>query len=489
LIHQLDHQVDSALISKTFQFKHVPVKQVIQAIEDVLTANSPTGRGAQKSDQSNNNNGFFYYNPFGNQQNKKTAGAQTAVMIEQTNSVIVSATKENMDLIESLVKTIDQPSIYEGTTFVVHLENAKASDVATLLTTAFTPNKNGQNQGFQYIFYDYPTDDQNKDKVLTDVDEHGNVVNIRDLSGKVTVTADPNTNDLLIVTQPSNMGLIRKIINEIDQIAPQVMIETIIVEANLDKTTKLGVEWNFLQNQVLGSSTTQAAGSQNYGLQSSPTPLQGFKYTLSGTSYSAFLNALETNDRYKILSTPRIFTSNNVKAEIDVSQKVPYIESQQSGLIGNLVSNYSFLPVGVILDVTPRITSSGEVSMDVTQSADDLQGFTSFNAPIVNHRQAQTTVSVKDGETIVLGGIIRTNVTKNASKIPLLGDLPFIGQFFRSDSNETTQTELMVLLTPHIVLNPAAAQRIREQSEKEMSGESRSVVNGAIKQGKVQGGG
>ncbi|MGC5254520.1 hypothetical protein, partial [Escherichia coli] len=85
-------------------------------------------------------------------------------------------------------------------------------------------------------------------------------------------------------------------------------------EANLDKTTKLGIEWNFQQRQILNSAGTSGAGSQDFGLQSSTTPLQGFKYTLGGALYNAFLNTLETDTRFKVLSTPRIFTSNNVKA-------------------------------------------------------------------------------------------------------------------------------------------------------------------------------
>ena len=193
------------------------------------------------------------------------------------------------------------------------------------------------------------------------------------------------------------------------------------------------------------------------------------------------VDAITTDTRNKVLSTPRIFTSNNVKAEINVSTKLPYINNQQEGALGNLFQSYDFLDVGVILDVTPRVTASGQVTMDVVQSADDLQGYTTFNAPIVNHRSATTTVTVSDGATVVLGGIIGTTKTRTDNKIPILGDIPFLGSLFKSTSNEVQKTELMVLLTPHIVHTPDDARRIRATETKELSKESQGELKNVVK--------
>jgi general secretion pathway protein D len=270
------------------------------------------------------------------------------------------------------------------------------------------------------------------------------------------------------------------VIDKIDRVAEQVMIETIIVEANLDKTTKLGVEWNFLRKGIFNSSKASDSGSQGFGLQSASPALEGLTYTIGNGAYKAFVNALQTDTRFKVLDTPRIFTSNNVKAVINVSQKIPYITSQQTGIVGGLISNYQFQDVGVVLTVTPRITSSGQVTMDVDQSADDLQGFTSFNAPIINHRQATTTVSINNGETIILGGIIRNTLTQTENKIPILGDIPFFGNLFKSSSRTAGQTELMVFLTPHIVRSNADAQKLREASSKEMSKQSQDALKHLI---------
>ena len=184
------------------------------------------------------------------------------------------------------------------------------------------------------------------------------------------------------------------------------------------------------------------------------------------------LNALQTDQRFEVLSTPRIFTANNSQAEINISQSIPYVLSQREDTNGNLTYNYSFQDVGIVLNVTPRITADGYVTMEVTQTANDLQGYTSFNAPIVNQRQAETTVSVKDGETIVLGGIIRNTVTSTVKKIPLLGDIPILGNLFKSKEKTDSKTELLVFLTPRIVRDPEQAKKLRLDSQNQLSPKS-----------------
>lgn len=480
LINDLDKSTDQPLLSEVFKLEHVNVDDVVSAIQDVLTANSPTGRGAAKSD--NNNNMYMGYYSYVSSRSK-SSGGQSAVAVKPTNSVIVNATKANMELVRKLIESIDKVPEFVGTTYVLHLDNAKASDVATLLNNAFTKRRDQSDylDSF-FVFYsdDYGGGSNRKSDIVKDIDDDGNLVNVRDLTGKVNITADPNTNSLIIVTIPSNIKLIKKVVDQIDQISAQVMIETIIVEANLDKTTKLGVEWSFLNK----AGNLSHSGGTNFNVKSSDTttPLTGLKYTLTGPDYSAFVNAMANDTRFKVLSTPRIFTSNNVKAEINVAQQVPYITSQlgSTGTSGstnsNLISNYDFKNVGVVLTVTPRITAKGEVSMDVVQSADDLQGYTDYNAPIINHRQASTTATVADGETIVLGGIIRNTTNVSQTKVPILGDLPLIGPLFRSSSHEQKQTELVVLLTPHIVRNAEEARQLREAEEKRLSKASQDAI-------------
>lgn len=308
-------------------------------------------------------------------------------------------------------------------------------------------------------------------------DADGRVVNVRDLTGQVTTIPDPNTNSIIVVTTPDNAELIRGILAQLDRLPEQVLIETIIVEATLDASTKLGVEWSYNRAQ-LQNGQTGTIGTDFNQRRATP-PLTGLRYSLTGGTLDGFLNALATDSKFQVLSTPRIFTSNNVQAQINISQSVPFILSTREDPNGGTTFNYSFQDVGIVLTVTPRITANGTVTMDVSQTANDLQGFTDFNAPIVNQRQANTTVSVRDGETIILGGIIRNTVNTTTNKIPLLGDIPILGNLFKSTSNTRAKTELLVFLTPRIVRTPEEAQKLRDQQTQQMSPSSRRELGNA----------
>ncbi|MFQ3586844.1 MAG: secretin N-terminal domain-containing protein [Fimbriimonadaceae bacterium] len=308
-------------------------------------------------------------------------------------------------------------------------------------------------------------------------DAEGRVVNVRDLTGQVTTIPDPNTNSIIVVTTPDNAELIRGILAQLDRLPEQVLIETIIVEATLDASTKLGVEWAYNRAQFQDGQTGTIG--TDFNQRRATPPLTGLRYSLTGGTLDGFLNALATDSKFQVLSTPRIFTSNNVQAQINISQSVPFILSTREDPNGGITFNYSFQDVGIVLTVTPRITANGTVTMDVSQTANDLQGFTDFNAPIVNQRQANTTVSVRDGETIILGGIIRNTVNSTTNKIPLLGDIPILGNLFKSTSNTRAKTELLVFLTPRIVRTPEDAQKLRDQQTQQMSPSSRRELGNA----------
>ncbi len=127
---------------------------------------------------------------------------------------------------------------------------------------------------------------------------------------------------MIVVTQPDNVDLIKDVLDQLDKIPEQVMIQTIIVEATLDKAKQFGLEWNFAQNKAFGNTGTTGTGSQNFGLQTANPPLQGFDYALTGGDLTAFFNMLQTDTKFQVLSTPRIFTSNNMEARIQPEHSV-----------------------------------------------------------------------------------------------------------------------------------------------------------------------
>jgi len=534
LINEIDQQTDQPQKAQVYKLEFAIAADLAPVVQNVLTSNAPTGRGGSGQQNVPLSQRFQQAARFGSLQ----AGFGTVVADARTNSLIVTATEENQKVIDAVIKELDQEITLENTTFVFPLTNARADQVGNLLNQAFggratggnnrntgtlnnrnqATNRNRNNGGGGNVggnngrevpdptslpieFVDEESEElmtqirigaqggfggggfggQNRTGQTTGVARgaDGRLVNVRDLSGQVTVISDPNTNSLIVVTAPDNVELIQQILDQLDRIPEQVMIETMIVEATLDKSMKLGVEWNFVQEKAFGSTGVTGNAGQGFGLQNTVPALEGFRYTLSGGNLTTFVNALQRDDRFQVLSTPRIFTSNNVEAEINISQSVPYVLSTREDANGNLTFNYAFQDVGIVLTVTPRITSNGYVTLDVSQTANDLQGFTSFNAPIVNQRQAQTTVSVMDGETVILGGIMRSTVSSKVKKLPLLGDIPILGELFKTTDRQNVKTELLVFLTPRVVRNPAESAKLREEQENRLSPGVKNMVNGA----------
>jgi general secretion pathway protein D len=537
IIGKLDKRSDDPQSAKVYKLTYATASQLAPTVQNILTANAPKGRGGIGGQNVPIDQRFQQALRFGSTQ----AAFGTVVADDRTNSLVVTATPENQLLVDKVVRELDTEVPIQNTTFVFPLSNARATDIATLMQQAFGTrqgfngqrgptnnntgatrnNTNNQNRnggsnrpptlggGLQSNVAD--PDGKNLDlaveddgELMTSVgvqqgggfggffgggqggrqnqqstvgrDAQGRPVNIRDLQNQITVIADPNTNSLIVVTSPENVQLLQTILDQLDRIPEQVMIETTIIEASLDATSQFGIEWKFASkgNGITGT------GSQDFGNGSASPGLQGLKVGLAGKDFSSFLTALKTDTKFQVLSTPRIFTSNNVQAQINISQSVPYVTSTIENVNGTTTSTYQFLDVGIVLTVTPHITSNGYVTLDVNQTANDLSGFTDFNAPIVNQREASTTVSSKDGETIVLGGIIRNSVTSTVKKIPLLGDIPLLGQLFRSTTKGNSKTELMVFLTPHVVSNPDGARKLKDDTTQQLSPQTQKTLKNSI---------
>jgi general secretion pathway protein D len=572
LLEDIDKQTEQPQQSRVFPVQFASAADLAPVIQNVLVSNAPRGRGGIGSQSVPIDQRFQQAARFGSAQ----AAFGTVVVEQRTNSLVITATQDNLAIVSKLIAELDKEVTFESSTFVVNLENARADVIAQLLNQSFggrtgtggtttlgrtatanrqrTTGANQQRQtprtnraqetpeetpapetqaetsgvsdttggtrpaSMQLALADpsatsgelattvsvqqarqnrqggaarqqFPGARQGQQGGATasGLNAEGRVVNVRDLTGQVVAVPDINTNSVIVVTSPENRELIEKILSQLDKIPEQVMIETLIVEASLDASSKLGVEWNFNQTRPFGLKDTNATGSSAFGLRPNVAQPQGLRYTLTGTEYSVFLQALESDSRFEVLSTPRIFTSNNSTAEINISQSLPYVLNQRIDANGNLIFNYAFLDVGIILTVTPRITSNGYVTMDVNQTANDFVRYTEFNAPVVNQREAQTTVSVKDGETVVLGGIIKNSVVTTVNKVPLLGDIPILGNLFKSKGVAKNKTELLVFLTPRIVRDSTEARVVREATEAKLEKKTQEKIKQSRIQGETQG--
>lgn len=452
VLKELDKEVKLEATTFVFPLANARADQVATLFRQAFGNRSGMNNagGQNRFGGTNNNNQNRNNNPFGNNNRGGGGGTGAGFNIGGNNQLTE----------EEIVLALSDP-------------NAANGDLATNV---------GVTDGMynQLLAMQQGGGQQNRQGTTTGRTQDGRLIQTQDLTNQITVIPDQNTNSLIVVASPENAQLLQQILGQLDKIPEQVMIETIIVEASLDAETKLGFEWQGVQEKAFGRDGKTGTANQDFGLRTGGNP-QGFRYTLTGGALTGFLNAMQTDTRFNVLSTPRIFTSNNVQAQINISQRVPFVVSQRTDANGNITFNYDFEDVGIVLTVTPRITSGGYVTMDVQQTANDLQGFTSFNAPIVNQRQAQTTVAVQDGHTVILGGIMRSTVSSTVKKIPLLGDIPILGNLFRSTSKNNQKTELLVFMTPRVVRNPEEASSITDQQKSDLSKQTQKQLGTVIK--------
>jgi general secretion pathway protein D len=298
----------------------------------------------------------------------------------------------------------------------------------------------------------------------------GQYVNLLQLRGNVLVTPERNTNSLIITTSPENEKAVRDLIDELDVEVKQVLLEALVVEVTLDREVKFGFDYliNGLKNSFEGVfPTLPRTGPLDGSTDGKLNPLAaGLRWTILRGDVRAMLTAVGRDDRIRILSTPSVFTSNNQQAEIEVTDSIPYQAGTTFGFSSNQ-TNTEFLDVGLILNVTPRITSEGMVAVDVYQEDSNLVSFKKIGedaeAPITTQRVTDTSVTLRDGDTLVLSGLQKVSRTNVKNKIPVLGDLPVFGGLFRSTAKRDTKTELIVFLTPRVVNGADEARALSQQ--------------------------
>ncbi len=308
--------------------------------------------------------------------------------------------------------------------------------------------------------------------------------------GDAVITIDPETRSLIIVTDEDTHREMTGVIKSLDQPKPQVLIKVVFLEVTYNKGLDVGLEGSYtfnLKNPVsatTGTSTTTTAtsGTISGGTTNTNTslvsplgsaaraaqtaiassafgaPLTGSFVRLASDDWSATLHALASKGRVEILSRPSVMARNNQEAVIVVGSEVPFITSSSLTSTGQTNNTIQYDNVGIILRVTPFITSEGTVEMIVAPEISALTdqtvpiGNNTF-APVISKRSAETVVVTPHAQTVVIGGLMQTQKTSNVQKIPLLGDIPFLGAAFRRTIASDTKTELLIFLTPYILNN------------------------------------
>jgi general secretion pathway protein D len=288
------------------------------------------------------------------------------------------------------------------------------------------------------------------------------------------IVADTRNNALLIYATASEYELVKKALEKLDVVPLQVMIEATIAEVTLNDTLKYGLEWFFdIGNHTITFNTTDVRTSKPKPSNLIFTQAPGLSWLFATSDVRVVLNALTAITDVNVISSPTLLVLDNEPARLQVGDQVPIaIRSAQSLVDVNapIVNEIEYRDTGVILDIIPRVNSSGLVVLDIIQEVSDV-GATSSGAgttvtetvtPTISQRRIASTVAVNSGETVALGGLIRDTNTEAVSGVPLLSDIPILGNLFKTTSDIKRRTELLVLLTPRVVRNSGDARTITE---------------------------
>lgn len=292
------------------------------------------------------------------------------------------------------------------------------------------------------------------------------------LVGRTTIVPDQATNSLVIRTAPPNFSVLQETIAQLDVRPPQVLLEVLIAEVTLDKANQYGINWQlFTQRGIAGDSTrgvTVGVGPQNFS-DTLLTNLEGLGVRivrLATVDVRAILHALASRTNVRVLSTPRVLALNNEEARILVGSEVPFIQSTLSSFNSVLDQVVQFRNVGTQLTVVPTVNNDGYVTFRVLQEVSALSEQTiqaAQNAPVITTREAETSAIVKNGHTVVIGGLIGETSQLTESGVPLLKDVPLLGALFRTRTTSRQRTELAIFLTPYVVYTDEQADSLLER--------------------------
>ncbi|MEW5692465.1 MAG: secretin N-terminal domain-containing protein [Candidatus Hydrogenedentota bacterium] len=259
---------------------------------------------------------------------------------------------------------------------------------------------------------------------------------------------DDRTNTLIVKEVPENIDKIDAVILQLDSKTPQVMIEAKILDVTLTDDNDMGVDWN----QILPAASKHLTLNVNFGFGTFSS--QGLNAGLIDEHIDVLVTALQSSRKVEILSSPKLVTLDNQQATLEVGDEVPIrtAETVVTGQATTQTTSYNYRNVLLKLDVTPQIQEN-LVFLDIQPEVNFVNGYSADEMPIIGTRRTKTQVLVKDGQTLVMGGLIRTNNIKHIMKVPFLSNVPLLGKLFQKTTVSKSKTELIILITVHILNN------------------------------------
>jgi general secretion pathway protein D len=402
----------------------------------------------------------------------------------RSNSLLVTARKPALETIRRLVVKLDV-NVHGGQrVFVYFAENTKARDLAATLDAIYGRGDRATPAGAPSTLSGpggrppgppQPVSVPRSSGPPSSGVSGGVTVEGVPPQAEIRLVADEVTNAVVVTTYPRLWTEIEETIKKLDKMPRQVLIEVLAAEVTLTDDTKLGMEW------ALRSGRFDVSSSPSGTLPGRPArsliPLGGIVppglnlFTFAADRFLAALNALATENKVNVLSSPSIMTTENKKAVINVSTSVPIVTAQQvpvatGGITGNAITqSVEYKDAGVILTVTPRIGEQGTVALDVRQEVNEVGAAEPppINSPRFTKREAETSVVLLSNQTLVLGGLIQTRRTNIRTGIPGLSRIPVLGLLFGSQQEKIEKTELVLMITPRVVGTAFDAARITEE--------------------------
>jgi general secretion pathway protein D len=487
LVRSLDRQISDMLIVKVYELQNAEAAGMATILRDIFRPQVNATRTAGRPQQTGGGGGRagrMMQMMGGNQQSASSSlSPNDEIEItsdERTNAVIVKASPEYIRIMDEVVSRLDQNPTESMSTYVLPLRFADAPGIAEVIRDLLQGSQGSSNRNrTQGSSTNRNTNSNNRNN--NNRNRGGNLGPLeqeedfqdpfegegarRGVEGQVDVQADEDTNSLVIRTSPRNFEAIQNIVNNLDKLRPQVLIKVLIADVTLDDTMKFGVEGSW-ENQMTVSGGDHA--TNRFGTDFS-LATQGFTYTLTGDEFSGTLNMYAQEGRLKILATPRILVLDNQTAIINIGKQVPIVSNTTINSLGNTVNTVRYEDVGIILEVTPHINPDGLVTMevkpevsDIAPSTESVQITEGVTSPTFLVNSAETTVAVHNGQTVIIGGLIREVVDETTTKVPILGDIPLLGWLFRYKEKNVNRRELMIFITPYVAYTIAELEELSD---------------------------
>ncbi|MCG8553515.1 MAG: type II secretion system protein GspD, partial [Desulfobacterales bacterium] len=372
---------------------------------------------------------------------------------ERTNSIILLASEQESAQITALVAALDKEVPKgEEKIRVYYLEHATAEDLAAVLQEI--PEKSGS---------DSKKSGQRKAPLLSD---------------DIKITADKATNSLIIIADKDDYPVLEEVIKKLDVPRSMVYIECLLMEMNADRSLALGMEWRAKgsihgSNTAFGKFSTSESVAADWGSLATSNLPSGFSMGVFGGNLEAVIQASQEDSDVKILSTPQLLTTENEEATITIGKNVPY--QTRGGIDDSSVTtsynSYEYKDVGITLKLTPSISQDRLVRLEFYQEVTKLDSANTESGedrPTTLKRELETTIIVEDGNTVVIGGLIDESLSKEENQVPCLGDIPFLGNAFKSQASGSDRTNLFIFLTPRVVKNTLEAKKIYREKKDTM---------------------